>query len=67
MLRSKIPLLSDPSCGSWIDNQRKAYRAWKAREIADETDKYKPVNSNMDQERAAKLELIPGWKWNFGH
>jgi hypothetical protein len=55
----KIPLLSDPSWGSWIDNQRKAYRAWK------EPEKYKPVTNCMDEERAAKLEAVPGWKWNI--
>jgi hypothetical protein len=59
----KIPSRSDPSCGFWVDTQRMAYRAWKARESGEETDKYKSNTSNMGEERASKLESIPGWSW----
>ena len=53
----KIPSRSDPNCGFWVNRQRHAYRAWK------EPEKYKPVSSTMNQERASKLESIPGWSW----
>ncbi len=61
----KIPLLSDPSCGSWIDNQRNIYRAWKICGSGEDTDKYKDVRNYMDEERAAKLTAVPGWKWDM--
>ncbi len=53
----KIPSRSDPNCGFWVNTQRSAYKSWK------EPEKYKPVRICMDEERAAKLESIPGWSW----
>ncbi|KAL4519300.1 hypothetical protein Ndes2526A_g00393 [Nannochloris sp. 'desiccata'] len=61
-ITGKIPPQSHPTLGNWVHTQRKAYKAWKAR-VHGETEKYKGVNHYMDQARARKLELVPGWKW----
>jgi len=60
-----IPPQSYPTLGTWVSRQRIAYKAWQAR-LNGETEKYKSVNAKMDEERARKLELAPGWKWDMG-
>ena len=50
-----LPPQSHPSLGSWINNQRVAYKAWKAG---------KPCSATMDDERAAALEAVKGWTWD---
>jgi hypothetical protein len=61
---SKIPPVSHPTLGQWIDHQRMAYRAWQGR-LNGETEKYQDITNIMTAERAAKLESVPGWKWNM--
>jgi hypothetical protein len=61
---NKIPTQRHPTLGIWVKTQRMAYRAWQAR-LNGETDKYQGVNEIMTEERAAKLESVPGWKWNI--
>ena len=41
-----------------------AFKASRARSEG-ETDKYPGVNNYMDEERAAKLEAVPRWKWDM--
>jgi len=57
-----MPPPSHPTLGVWVNNQRSAYRAWKAR-LHGETEKYKEVKNYMDEDRAKKLQSIPGWRW----
>ncbi|KAL4519349.1 hypothetical protein Ndes2526A_g00438 [Nannochloris sp. 'desiccata'] len=61
---NRIPPRSHPTLGSWVSTQRTAYKAWQAR-LHGETEKYKGVKEYMDQERARKLQLVPGWKWDM--
>jgi len=60
----EIPPVSHPTLGYWVDNQRMAYKAWKARQNG-ETEKYKGVLNYMNEERAKKLESIWCWKWDM--
>ena len=60
----EIPPVSHPTLGNWVDRQRIARRAWKARSDG-EIDKYRNVTHYMDEERARKLEKVPGWKWDM--
>jgi len=59
----KIPPRSHPALGFWVNNQRQAFKAWQACKHG-ETEKHKDINSNMDEERARKLESVPGWLWD---
>jgi hypothetical protein len=61
---NKLPPQSHPTLGYWIKTQRTAYKAWQAR-VHGETEKYKNGTHYMDEERAKKLELVPGWKWEM--
>ena len=59
---NKIPSRSHPTLGKWVTTQRQAYRAWQAR-LNGEMDKYSSVAYYMDEERATKLDSLPGWSW----
>jgi hypothetical protein len=61
---NKIPPVRHPTLGQWVKTQRSAYRAWQGR-LNGDTEKYQSVTEIMTEERAAKLEAIPGWKWNM--
>ena len=58
----EIPLRSHPTLGDWVNDQRRARRAWQAHRNG-ETDKYKYVAHYMDQERADKLQSLKPWSW----
>ena len=60
----KIPPVSHSTLGYWVNNQRIAYQAWKARSN-EEAENYRTVTHYMDEKRAAKLEAVPGWKLNI--
>jgi len=60
----KIPPVSHPTLGVWVSNQRIAHQAWKAR-LNGEIEKYRDVTNCMNEERAGKLESVPGWKWDM--
>jgi len=60
----EIPPQSHPTLGYWVNNQRVAHRAWKGHRSGG-AEKYKSVTNCMDEERAKKLETVPGWKWEM--
>jgi len=61
---NRIPPKSHPALRCWVNQQCMAYKAWKAR-LNKETEKYKDVTAIMNEERARKLESIPGWSWDL--
>ncbi|KAG7669013.1 hypothetical protein KSW81_004025 [Nannochloris sp. 'desiccata'] len=56
------PPQSHPTLGKWVQNQRTAYQAWKAR-LNNGTEKCEDVSHSMDEERIRKLESVPQWSW----